>query len=251
MFGMISQDVKRELQKKKEDAQPVATRYSNMRRRQSHFIYFVIINLLIFLIFVVMLTTLITESFLVIVAMISYMAVYIIILIVLTFRQGRRRLRMRSQDAALYAAVSAAERMESGTIIEASSYATELVVALSHLTERESVNAKPWKFSLKNVLYVRPGDIRREAILEAIQDTALERDEFIERFYAIALSLYSDTAETLHMSVKDFLSWLSNNCVRYGAPPMTVWERHPNYRPSLEVAAVVGVPIIGAIAIII
>ena len=150
-----------------------------------------------------------------------------------------------SQPMAYYAAVSAAEQLENDNIIEASFCADKLLGALSFLVKQESIEVKSWKSSLKNLLYVKPGDIKNKAVHGAIQDSTATKNDFAEQFYALADSLSKDSTSREYRVIGDFLKWLSEMSQNYESG-MGFLGRHQNYKISLDIIAIT-VPIIVAI----
>lgn len=236
---MISEDKKIELQNKRKDLQQEIMRYNRIQRRDRQLIYYIGFYLLLFVIIIVVYATVLEESLLLTVAMVSYLAIYLLFMPFILRRQTKRKLGERSHDATFYAAVSAAERLESGRLIEASFCADKMLEALSYLTEYERVEVEPWKSSLKSLLYIMPSNVQRKAVLQAIQESSMERSEFVERFYALASGLSTETADSLHIAIKDFLSWFSVKYTPYEGPPLTFWHQHLNVRIILDIAVVV------------
>jgi hypothetical protein len=136
----------------------------------------------------------------------------------------------------LYAAVSAAEQLENDNLIEASFCADKLLGALSFLVKQESIEVKSWESSLKNLLYVKPGDIKNKALHGAIQDSTATKNDFAEQFYALADSLSKDSTSREYMVIENFLKWLSEMSQNYESG-IGFLGRHQNYKISLDIIA--------------
>lgn len=161
-----------------------------------------------------------------------------------------QRLKKLSQPVAFYAAVSAAEQLEKDNLIETSFYADKLLGALSFLVMQETIEVKPWKSALKNLLYVKPGDIKNKAVHGAIQDRKTTKNDFVEQFYDLADSLSKAHLRSREFkAIGDFLEWVSVKSQTYESE-IGFWARHQNYKILLDIMAIIA-PIIVAILMLI
>ncbi|MBE9592005.1 MAG: hypothetical protein IMF19_00850, partial [Proteobacteria bacterium] len=140
-------------------------------------------------------------------------------------------------------------QLENDNLIEASFSADKLLGALSFLVKQKTIEVKPWKSSLKNLLYVKPGDIKNKAVHGAMQDPTAKKNDLAEQFYDLADSLSKDLTSREYMVIGDFLKWLSGESQNYESG-MGFWARHQNYKILLDTMAIIA-PIILAILMLI
>ena len=146
------------------------------------------------------------------------------------------RVRTASRGVCLFAAVSAAESIEKGNLVDAGFFVNTLFSTIKTFAESMEVEMGPWSSTLKNVFR---GDIekvweQRSAISKAVMNEKELRNQFSYHLYMLADRLLSTEGSSDYNTAHDSVQFFIAKTQKYWEPAGFL-EKHKAIARSLEV----------------
>lgn len=172
---------------------------------------------------------------------------YVIALIVIRLCYIPWRLGQLSKDAAVFAAILAAEDLERGNPVRASLSMDRLLSALSDFLGQKLVALGTHYVAPLDFMHITPGKIPRRAVFRAIQ-VSEDTTDFQERLGNVAIGL-SGKVDAGYLAVHQFLVWLNQKAEPYRKESQSFLDEHPILKTILLEVAPVILPFAGAIVV--
>ena len=154
----------------------------------------------------------------------------------------KRKLRDHSKDAAVFTALVAAKDLKKGNPVKASLSIDRLLIALSHLLAKKSVDLEMSHVSPEHLMHITPHKIRKRAVFQVVQ-ASKDTTGFQKKLRELARGLQSN-ADSGYLAAHEFLIWLDKETKCYHDSSQSFFEKHPTLRTATEH---LGPPIIAAL----
>ena len=172
---------------------------------------------------------------------------YIIILIFIRLCYIPWRLGQLSKDAAVFAAIVAAEDLERGNPVKASLSMDRLLSALSDFLGQKLVPLGAIFVTPRDFMHITPSKIPRRAVFRAVQANEDTKD-FQERLGSVAIGL-SGKVDADYPAAHQFLIWLNQKAEPYRKGSESFLDERPILKTMLLEVAPVILPFAGEIVI--
>ncbi len=172
---------------------------------------------------------------------------YIIILIFIRLCYIPWRLGQLSKDAAVFAAIVAAEDLERGNPVKASLSMDRLLSALSNFLGQKLVPLGASLVTPQDFMHITPSKMPRRAVFRAVQASEDTKD-FQERLGNVAIGL-SGKVDAGYLAAHQFLVWLDQKAEPYRKGSQSFLDKHPILKTMLLEVAPVILPFAGAIVV--
>lgn len=161
----------------------------------------------------------------------------------------KRKLRALSKDAAVFAALVAAEDLKRGDPVRASLSMDKLLIALSHLLAQKSVDLEMSHVPPEDLMHITPRNIRRKAIFQAVQASE-DTTDFQNKLCELASGLQSN-ADAGYLAAHKFLIWLNQKTESDHEASQSFFEKHPTLRTVIVYLGPSTVAALGGIVILV
>ena len=172
---------------------------------------------------------------------------YVLALIVIRLCYIPWRLGQLSKDAAVFAAIVAAEDLERGNPVRASISMDRLLSALSNFLGQKLVLLGTHYVAPQAFMHITPGKIPRRAVFRAVQASEDTKD-FQERLGNVAIGL-SGKVDAGYLAVHQFLVWLDQKAEPYRKGSQSFLDKRPILKTMLLEVAPVIFPFASAIVV--